>query len=207
MKDFEQLMIKNKEWAASITETDADFFERLKHQQSPKYFWIGCSDSRVPSNQIVGLAPGEVFVHRNVANLFNNHDINAMSVLHYAVENLGITHILVCGHYDCGGVHAAMEESCDGMINDWLEPIRELAEVTKEDWGKTDDAHEQHNRLCELNVLKQVENLTHTTVIKKAWRKNIPLVITGVIYDVGNGVLNQVATVSNMEESRQLFSK
>ena len=155
---------------------------------------------------IVGLSPGEVFVHRNIAGIFDNHDINAMSVLHYAVENLGITHILVCGHYDCGGIHSAMNGSCEGMIDDWLEPIRDLAEDTKSDWGALPDAKQQQNRLCELHNLKQIENLTHTTVVKKAWKAGIPLVITGVMYDVGEGILKEMATLTCREDARQLFN-
>lgn len=206
MKEIQQLLEKNKQWASDVLKEDPEFFIRLKNQQAPRYLWIGCSDSRVPANQIIGLAPGEVFVHRNIAGIFDNHDINAMSVLHYAVESLGITHILVCGHYDCGGVKAAVSESCEGMINDWLEPIRELAEDTKEEWSLSDDPQEQHNRLCELNNLKQVENLTRTTVVRQAWRKGLPLIITGVMYDVGEGILKEMATVTCRAEAKQLFS-
>lgn len=205
MKEIQQLLQKNKLWAATVTENDPEFFTRLKNQQDPRYLWIGCSDSRVPANQIIGLAPGEVFVHRNIAGLFDNHDINAMSVLHYAVESLGITHILVCGHYDCGGIHAALNESCEGMINDWLEPIRDMAEDTKNDWSSYPEGSARHNRLCELNNLKQIENLTHTSVVRKAWRKGIPLVITGVMYDVGEGILKEMATVTNRAQAKKLF--
>lgn len=207
MKEIQQLLQNNKQWANEITERDPDFFDHLKHQQAPRYLWIGCSDSRVPANQIVGLAPGEVFVHRNIAGIFDPHDINAMSVLHYAVESLGITHILACGHYDCGGVKAAVSGTCTGTIGDWLESISEMADDTKEDWGRFDNIHDQHNRLCELNNLKQVENLSRTSVVKKAWKEGIPLVITGVMYDVGEGILKEMATVTCREEAKQLFKK
>lgn len=206
MNEIQQLLKNNKEWAENITESDPTFFDRLKNQQAPRYLWIGCSDSRVPANQIVGLAPGEVFVHRNIAGIFDSHDINAMSVLHYAVESLGITHILVCGHYDCGGINAALNESCEGMIDDWLEPIRDLAEETRRDWGALPDGEQQHDRLCELHNLKQIENLTHTTVVKKAWKAGVPLVITGVMYDVAEGILKEMATVTSRDEAKKLFA-
>jgi carbonic anhydrase len=206
MKEIKQLLTSNKQWASEMTQKDPDFFERLKNQQAPRYLWIGCSDSRVPANELIGLAPGEVFVHRNIAGLFDNHDINAMSVLHYAVEKLGITHILVCGHYDCGGIKAAVTESCEGMINDWLEPVREMAEETQADWSRLTDEHERNNRLCELNNLKQIENLSRSSVVKRAWKDGLPIIITGVMYDVGKGILKEMATVTNRKEANRLFA-
>ncbi len=205
MQEIQQLLQNNKDWATNLTKEDPDFFTRLKNQQKPRYFWIGCSDSRVPANQLTGLAPGEVFVHRNIAGLFEMYDTNAMSVLHYAVEVLGITHILVCGHYDCGGIKAALNGYCNNAITDWLEPVRAMAKEFKSKWENIEDPDERHNKLCELNNLKQIHNISRTSTVQNVWKKGIPLTITGVMYDVGVGILKEIATVTCEEEADRLF--
>lgn len=186
-----QLFANNQEWAAASLARDPEFFSRLVSQQAPAYLWIGCSDSRVPANEIVGLAPGEVFVHRNVANLVLHSDMNCLSVLQYAVEVLKVREIIICGHYDCGGVAASVQSGSMGLISNWLRPIRELAEYhagTLEQLSGT----ARTDRLCELNVIKQVANVANTTIVQDAWQRGQKLSVHGLCYGLGDGLLRDL---------------
>lgn len=168
------------------------FFKKLTLQQSPEYLWIGCSDSRVPANDIVGLLPGELFVHRNVANLVIHTDMNCLSVLQYAVEVLKVKHVIVCGHYGCGGVKAAIEDQSHGLIDNWLRHIRDIYLQHAEEIDSIKNAAERIDRLCELNVRRQVENVTNTTIVQEAWRSGVSLSIHGWIYSIENGLLRDL---------------
>ena len=186
-----QLFANNREWAAASLARDPEFFSRLVSQQAPAYLWIGCSDSRVPANEIVGLAPGEVFVHRNVANLVLHSDMNCLSVLQYAVEVLKVRDIIICGHYGCGGVAASVQSGSMGLISNWLRPIRELAEYhagTLEHLSGT----ARTDRLCELNVIKQVANVANTTIVQDAWYRGQKLSVHGLCYGLGDGLLRNL---------------
>ncbi|MDA1007343.1 MAG: carbonate dehydratase, partial [Verrucomicrobia bacterium] len=174
MDSLPELFENNRRWAAEKIEKDPKFFERLVEQQSPKYLWIGCSDSRVPANQITGLAPGEIFVHRNIANVVVQTDFNLLSVVQFAVDVLKVEHIIVCGHFGCGGVKAALENSRHGLVDNWLRHIQNIARRRAEELEALDPA-EQLDRLCELNVLSQAENLSRTTVIQDAWDRGQPI--------------------------------
>ncbi len=183
MKDILELLRNNREWAERTEQENPGFFRRLKHQQRPKYLWIGCSDSRVPANQITGLAPGEVFVHRNISNQVINTDMNLMCVLQYAIETLRIKHIIVCGHYGCGGIEAVMHGRLQGILAHWLENVRNMA-------------HQEHmpslDRMCELNVIAQVQNLAQNAIVQKAWHSGRKLFIHGWIYSVSNGLIRDL---------------
>jgi len=188
---IKDLLASNRAWARSKTDADAGFFNRLVSQQAPDFFWIGCSDSRVPANEIVGLDPGEMFVHRNVANLTPPQDANFLSCLQYAVQVLHVKHILVVGHYGCGGVQAAMERPTHGLIDHWLAPIRALnAEHTHE--LKAMDKPEAHDRLCELNVIKGVQNLAVNPFVTDAWNKDQALEVHGWCYSLATGLVNDL---------------
>lgn len=186
MLDIATLLENNRKWAAQRTQEDPDFFERLSRQQSPKFLWIGCSDSRVPANQITGLAPGEVFVHRNVANVVHQTDLNCLSVLQYAVEVLKVEHIVVCGHYGCGGVSAAVEKVRHGMIDNWLRQIRQTADVHRDELEKLTET-EKMDRLCELNVVSNVNNVAQSTIVEDAWGRGQELQIHSWIYRLNTG--------------------
>ncbi len=184
---------RNVEWAKSITEQDPDFFKALAEQQTPEFLWIGCSDSRVPANQILNLSPGEVFVHRNIANVVVHTDLNCLSVIHFAVEVLKVKHIIVCGHYGCGGVMAAMEDKDHGLVDNWLRHIRDVDRFntrTLEKLGK----QERIDTLCELNVQEQVTNVCNTPVVQKAWKHGQDLSVHGWIYSIRNGLLKDLVT-------------
>jgi len=185
------LFANNRRWSAARRAADPEFFSRLAAQQAPAYLWIGCSDSRVPANEIIGLAPGEVFVHRNVANLVLHSDMNCLSVLQYAVEVLEVRDIMVCGHYGCGGVTASVESVSRGLISNWLRPIRELAEQKAEELNQL-DAEARMARLCELNVIKQVSNVANTTVVQDAWQRGQEVSIHGLCYGVSDGLLRDL---------------
>lgn len=205
MKTLSALFENNRRWAASISKADPLFFSRLVQQHNPDFLWIGCSDSRVPANEIVGLLPGELFVHRNVANLVIHSDLNCLSVLQYAVEILKISHIIVCGHYGCGGVTAAMENRSHGLIDNWLSPIRELRQRNCDELDRLETLAAKVNRLCELNVIEQVKRIGHTPVIQKAWQRNQFLSIHGWIYSISDGLLQDLnACVSSDAELRLL---
>lgn len=186
------LLKHNSNWAANKRRHDPDYFERLAALQKPEYLWVGCSDSRVPANVITGLEPGEVFVHRNVANLVHRADLNLLSVLEFAVEVLKIKHIIVCGHYGCGGVSAAMEGHRHGIIDHWLQPIRDVANKYDEDLSEIKEDRERLNRLCELSIESQVRNLARTPIIRSAWERGYDLKIHGWVYGLNDGLLRDL---------------
>lgn len=185
------LFDNNRRWVAGVTERDPGFFERLAHQQTPRYLWIGCADSRVPANEIVGLLPGELFVHRNVSNVVAPADPNCLAVIQYAVDVLGVEHIIVCGHFGCGGVEAALEDRDESASDRWLQAVRH---VRNQHRGQLDplDRAARHSRLCELNVIEQVLNVARTDVVRNAWSRRQRLTIHGWIYAVGNGLLRDL---------------
>ena len=189
--DIDSLFENNRRWARDMERDQPDFFARLANQQKPRYLWIGCADSRVPPTQIMGLLPGEVFVHRNVANVVMHTDLNCMSVVEFAVRELQVRHVIVCGHYGCAGVGAAMEEKAVGMVDSWLSSIRELWEQSRDECAGLDAAAAQA-RMCELNVQKQVQSLCRTTVIRQAWRRGQSVDVHGWIYGVEDGLLRDL---------------
>lgn len=187
-----QLFENNRRWAARMTEADPDFFRKLARQQTPKYLWIGCSDSRVPANDIVGLLPGELFVHRNVANVVIHTDLNLLSVMQYAVEVLKVEHIIVCGHYGCGGVEHAMHTDSLGLIDNWLRYIKDTYEHHREELEAIADPRARLDRLCELHVGQQVANVCHSTIVQAAWRRGQPLAVHGFIYSITDGLIRDL---------------
>jgi len=192
MKALPPLFENNRKWASEISETDPEFFAKLAQQQNPEFLWIGCSDSRVPANEIIGLLPGELFVHRNVANLVIHSDMNCLSVLQYAVDILKIKHIIVCGHYGCGGVRAAIEAKPHGLIDNWLRIIRELDQRQGGDRVRYASIEERVDRLCELNVIEQVKNVGNTTIVQEAWRRGQEVTVHGWIYGIRDGLLQDM---------------
>jgi carbonic anhydrase len=201
MKTLGHLFENNRTWAAGIKEQDPQFFSKLSSQQAPEYLWIGCADSRVPSNQIIGLLPGEVFVHRNVANMVIHTDFNCLSVLQYAVEVLKVKHIMVVGHYGCGGVRAAMEDSQHGLIDNWLRNIKDLYHVQRHRFASLASDEERTNLLCELNVKAQVANVCHTTIVQNAWARGQHVEVHGWIYSVSDGLLKDLGlTISGADQ-------
>lgn len=187
MDDISQLIANNREWSRRITEKDPGFFTKLASQQAPHYLWIGCSDSRVPANEITGLMPGELFVHRNVANIFHATDLNALSVVEFAVNVLKVSHIIVCGHYGCGGVRAAMEPQPHGLIDNWLNKIRDTHAHHRAEIHALPTEEERVDRLCELNVIDQVKSVTQTTIVQEAWLRGQNLTVHGWIYGLKDG--------------------
>ncbi|TXS96294.1 carbonate dehydratase [Parahaliea maris] len=192
MKTINQLFDNNRNWAESIKTSDPDFFEKLANQQSPEFLWIGCSDSRVPANQIVGLLPGEVFVHRNVANVVVHTDFNCLSVLQYAVDVLKVKYVLVVGHYGCGGVRAAFENSDNGLIDNWLRNIKDVQHRHQDQLTPLSDDDARVDRLCELNVVSQVANVCHTTIVQNAWSRGQQLSVHGWVYSLKDGLLRDL---------------
>lgn len=188
MEALDNLLQRNREWAESVHTADPDFFSRLANQQKPQYLWIGCSDSRVPANQITGLAPGEVFVHRNVANVVAETDFNLLAVLQYAVDVLKVRHIIVCGHYGCGGVRAALENFRHGMIDNWLSGIRSLHRSHREEIDAL-PPEAAVDRLCELNVLAQAGHVARTTILEDAWERGQEIAVHSWIYRLDNGII------------------
>ncbi|MEP3349263.1 MAG: carbonate dehydratase [Marinomonas sp.] len=198
-----ELFDKNREWAAKVTEDDPEFFETLSKQQMPEYLWIGCADSRVPANQIVDLLPGEVFVHRNIANVVVHTDLNCLSVIQFAVDVLKVKHIMVVGHYGCGGIKAAMGTEEHGMIDNWLRHIKDVYRLHKQEIDSIEDEHARFDRMCELNVVEQVANVCQSSIVQNAWRIGQELHVHGWCYSLGNGHIKDLeVTVSNAEESR-----
>ena len=193
MKTLKRMFDRNLAWATAIKEKDPGFFQDLAAQQQPEYLWIGCSDSRVPANQIVDLPPGQVFVHRNIANVVVHTDLNCLSVIHFAVEVLKVKHIIVCGHYDCGGVIAAMDDKDHGLIDNWLRHIRDVDRLNSSKLEGM-DKRERLDALCELNVKEQVTNVCNTPVVQKAWKEGQSLHIHGWIYNISNGLLKDLVT-------------
>ena len=201
MSKLDVLFEKNRDWALSVKASDPLFFEKLSAQQSPEYLWIGCSDSRVPANQIVGLMPGEVFVHRNVANMVVHTDLNCLTVLQYAVDVLKVKHVMVVGHYGCGGVAAAYENADNGLIDNWLRNIKDVQHHHQLQLDAIEDKTERLELLCELNVVSQVSNVCHTTIVQNAWRRGQPLAIHGWVYSLADGLLKDLdCTVDKAEQ-------
>jgi carbonic anhydrase len=192
MPDLKQLIENNRAWAAEMVAENPRFFSNLTEQQSPDYLWIGCSDSRVPANEIVGLLPGELFVHRNVANLVIHTDLNCLSVIQYAVYVLGVEHIIVCGHYGCGGIMAALTNNSFGLIDNWLRHVQDIIEKHGDHIASLATDNERHDRLCELNVIEQVVNVCRTTIIQHAWELERPLTIHGWIYKLSDGLIRDL---------------
>jgi carbonic anhydrase len=188
MERLNHLLQNNRDWADRMRISDTDFFTKLANQQNPEYFWIGCSDSRVPANQITGLAPGEVFVHRNVANIVAETDFNVLAVMQYAVDVLKVRHIIVCGHYGCGGVRAALENYRHGMIDNWLAGIRSLGRTHREELSALDPAAAV-DRLCELNVLSQLRHVARSSILGDAWERGQKISIHGWIYGLETGII------------------
>lgn len=195
MKSYQRLLLENKAWAAEKIEDDPDFFNRLSNIQSPEYLWIGCSDSRVPANEITGTQPGEIFVHRNIANMVVNTDLNLLSVLQYAVQVLRVKHIIVCGHYGCGGVQAAMTQKSLGIINKWLRNIKDVYRFHREEVDAIKDETARTNRLVELNVEEQVLNLAKTSIIQKAWKEQQSPDLHGWVYGLHNGLIKPLLEI------------
>jgi carbonic anhydrase len=187
-----ELLAKNRAWAARMCETQPDFFLRLSQQQAPKYLWIGCSDSRVPANELLGLLPGELFVHRNVANVVVHSDLNCLSVLQYAVEVLRVEHIIVCGHYGCGGVEAALRGEHLGLIDNWLQHVQDVHQIHRREMDSIGEFRRKADRLCELNVIEQVVNVAQTTIVRDAWERGQPLSLRGWIYGLHDGLLREL---------------
>jgi carbonic anhydrase len=205
MRVLKNLFEKNKNWAAKVKESTPDFFLNLSKQQKPEYLWIGCSDSRVPANEIVDMLPGEIFVHRNIANLVIHTDLNCLSVIQYAVEVLQVKHIIVCGHYGCGGIQAAMENKEHGLIDNWLRNIKDIYRIPEARIDALRDEKEKIDLLCELNVVEQVANICHTTIVQKAWKSGQELTVHGWIYSIEDGILQDLnVTVTNLDEISQV---
>jgi carbonic anhydrase len=192
MPRLENLLENNKSWTESIRSKDPAFFEKLSRQQTPDYLWIGCSDSRVPANEIVGLLPGELFVHRNVANAVIHTDLNCLSVIQFAVDVLEVKHVIVCGHYGCGGVRAAMEHQRLGLVDHWLRHVRDIYQKHEGTLKGIADETQRWDRLCELNVMEQVHNVCHTTIVQGAWERGQPLAVHGWIYSIRDGLLRDL---------------
>jgi len=205
---IEDLFDNNVRWAATRARVDPEYFRRLAGQQSPEYLWIGCSDSRVPANEIVGLDPGELFVHRNVANLAPPQDANFLSVLQFALEVLKVRHVIVCGHYGCGGVRAAIAGERHGLIDHWLQPVHGLYCRHAGDLGAIDDFDARVNEMCERNVLAQVASLADNPFVHDAWRRGQPLAVHGWLYSIQDGLLRDLeTTLSGREDARRLLER
>lgn len=201
MSLLDECLAANRRWAAAAVAEDPTFFSRLEAVQRPDLLWIGCADSRVPANQIIGRAPGEVFVHRNIANVVEHTDINCLSVLQYAVEVLEVKHVIVCGHYGCGGVRAAMSSQPLGLIDNWLRHIRDVFLWNRDELAAIEDPDARASRLAELNVAAQVANLCHTTIVQEAWRRGQALSVHGWIYALGDGLIRDLGvTIASPEQ-------
>lgn len=192
MKSLKELFANNRAWAAERVKRDPTFFLRLAGQQAPDFLWIGCSDSRVPANEIVGLDPGEMFVHRNVANVVVHSDVNCLSVLQFAVDVLKVQHVIVCGHYGCGGIRAALDGTAHGLIDNWLQHVQDVKEAHQTELLGYADVDARIDRLAELNVIEQVRNLARTTIVQDAWRRDQPLELHGWIYGLKDGLIHDL---------------
>lgn len=199
-KSLHHLFEKNRLWADAVKQRDPEFFAQLAAQQAPEYLWIGCSDSRVPANEIIALAPGEVFVHRNVANLVVHTDLNCLSVIQFAVDVLRIKHIMVVGHYGCSGVRAALERRRIGLADNWLRHVQDVHEKHREWIDTVPDVRQQHDLLCELNVVEQVMNVCHSSVVHEAWERGQDLTVHGWVYGLEDGRLRDLGITSNAAE-------
>lgn len=189
---IQDLIDKNRAWALDVTSQDPEFFKKLANQQSPEYLWIGCADSRVPANEIVGLAPGELFVHRNIANLVIHTDLNALSVIQFAIDLLRVKHIIVVGHYGCSGVRVALDKGRVGLADNWIRHIRDVNDKYGTYLGKIINANERHDALCELNVIEQVVNVCQTTSVQDAWDRGQPLTVHGWVYGLKDGLVRDL---------------
>jgi carbonic anhydrase len=196
MPDLTHLIANNRAWADDRVRRDPQFFARLALQQRPRYLWIGCSDSRVPANQIVGLAPGEMFVHRNVANVVVHADLNCLSAVQYAVDVLRVSDIIVCGHFCCGGVLAALRNERLGLCDNWLRHVQDVRLKHQAQLDELATEEQRQNRLCELNVMEQVVNVTQTTIVQEAWARGQPLAVHGWVYDVADGLVQDLGVTS-----------
>jgi carbonic anhydrase len=196
LKTLKHIFERNLKWATAVKDKDPEFFSNLVSQQHPEYLWIGCSDSRVPANQIMNLLPGEVFVHRNIANVVVHTDLNCLSVIHYAIEVLEVKHVIVCGHYGCGGIRAAMEDRDHGLIENWLRHIKDVGRFNAEKLKGLNE-NERFDALCELNVIEQVNNVCNTSIVQKIWREGGDLSIHGWIYNIENGLLRDMCTIDS----------
>jgi carbonic anhydrase len=206
MKSLPNLFENNRQWAQKIEAEHPGFFKTLAAQQSPEYLWIGCADSRVPANEIVGLLPGEIFVHRNVANVVVHTDLNCLSVLQFAVDVLQVKHVIVVGHYGCGGVRAAMEKQEHGLIDNWLRHVSDVQRKHIEALRALNSHQEKLDRLCELNVIEQVFNVCQTTIVQGAWRREQPVCVHGWIYGLKDGLLRDLdVTVSSPSEMNEVY--
>jgi carbonic anhydrase len=204
--DLERLFEQNRSWIKKVTDDDPDYFSRLVDQQNPEYLWIGCSDSRVPANQIVGLKPGEVFVHRNIANMVVHTDFNALSVIQFAIDRLKVKHIIVVGHYGCSGIEAAMNNVRIGIADNWIRHIKDVHDKHNRELSNIHDQHKRLDRLCELNVLEQVVNIGQTNIVQDAWLKGQGISIHGCIYSLCDGVLMDLdTTVTDSNELNQRY--
>lgn len=205
VNDIEKLLEQNRAWSEAVNQRDPDFFARLSRQQNPDYLWIGCSDSRVPANQIIDLPPGEVFVHRNVANILHHNDMNALSVVQFAVDVLKVKHIMIVGHYGCGGVRAAITGTECGIVDYWLHSIRELYSRHRQELGDL-PLDDQVDRMCELNVKSQVATLAQTKIIQRAWLRDQPVSIHGWVYGLSDGRVNDLeCTIEGLDQVPQLY--
>jgi carbonic anhydrase len=201
-----KLIENNRKWAVSVTERDPEFFAKLARQQNPDFLWIGCSDSRVPANQIIGVAPGEVFVHRNIANVVVHSDFNCLSVIEFAVSVLKVKHIIVCGHYGCGGVKAASENHHLGLIDNWLRHIRDVRQKHDIVLSALETDTLRLDRLCELNVVEQVHNVCHTSIVQEAWEKGQSLAVHGWIYRIQDGLIDDLdVTITELDEIAEAY--
>jgi len=196
MSSIRHLLDRNREWAADVVAREPDFFGRLLAQQAPRYLWIGCSDSRVPANEIVDLDPGELFVHRNVANVVVHTDFNCLAVLQYAVDVLKVEHVLVVGHYGCGGIKAALDDSAHGLIDNWLRHVQDVAARHRKAIEQV-EGDARVDRLCELNVLDQLANLSRTTIVQDAWARHQRVTLHGLVYGLADGILNDLGVEAN----------
>ena len=195
MSSLQTLFDNNRQWADAVRAETPDFFDKLSKQQAPDYLWIGCADSRVPANQIINLPPGEVFVHRNIANVVVHTDLNALSVLEYAVKVLGVKHVIVCGHYGCGGVKASMGDESFGMIDNWLRHIKDVARFNQHELGNL-EGDAKFDRLCELNVIEQVNNVISSSIVQEAWAQGKDLAVHGWIYGLSDGHIKDLGVSS-----------
>jgi carbonic anhydrase len=205
MDAYQKILLQNKSWAEEKQQMDDHYFSRLSEIQSPEFLWIGCSDSRVPANEITGTEPGEIFVHRNIANLVVNTDLNMLSVLKYAVEVLKIKHIIVCGHYGCGGVKAAITHNHFGLLNKWLRNIKDVYRLHESELEKVSDLEERTNLLVELNIKEQVLNLAKTSIIQKSWHYHQRPVLHGTVYGLRSGILKDIIRMDHLTEIDPLY--
>ena len=206
MSNLDHLLRRNRSWSEGVRLADPDYFERLVAQQSPEYLWIGCSDSRVTPNQLLGMAPGEIFVHRNVANVVVHSDFNCLSVLEYAVAVLKVKHVIVCGHYGCGGVKAALQDLHLGLIDNWLRHVRDVRLTHDDELSAIEDDSERMDRLCELNVAAQVAHVASTTIVQQAWGRGQRVDVHGWIYGLKDGLLNDLGvSISGNDDVPQAF--